>query len=314
MFVQDARVADRLSWALVIAMLLAFAALQPADPIRIAPRTALLPALGVALLIGLRLFGTARGLPNLVVASDALLQMTLFTFAGILLSYALTAQAGGLWDADLEAWDAALGFDWPGLRAALDTSWSVVWLLTIAYHSLIPQMVLVILLLSATGRHAELRILVLAAVIAGLTTILISGLTPAMGNLFDPADYRHLPPSVAWLHADVIGGLRSGDLRTIDLREMMGIVTFPSYHAALALLFISAFRSMPRVRVAGTVWAILTIVATPISGGHYGVDVLAGLALACASLFAASYFARARTNSALLIRDRPARSRRFASS
>lgn len=284
MSVPVAYAADRLTWMLIAAMLPLFAALQPADPIRVAPMTALLPAADIALLIGLRLIGVLRRLPNLVVASDALLQMTLFTLAGILLSYALASRGGGLWDAELALWDAALGFDWSALRAALDTSWGAVWLLTTAYHSLIPQMVAVILLLSASGRHDELRILILAAVIAGFVTILLSGLFPAMGNLFDAEVYRHLPPSVASLHAPVIDGLRDGTLRTIDLRQMMGIVTFPSYHAALALLFIGAFRLVPRARVGGTVWAGLTIVATPISGGHYGVDVLAGLALACASL------------------------------
>jgi len=287
MSVPDARAADRLSWTLIAAMLLLFAAVQPGEPILIAPATAILPGIGIVLLIGLRIMGLARGLPNLVVASDAFLQMTLFTMAGILLSYALAAQGGPLWDARLATWDAALGLDWERIRAALDTSLVATWLLTVAYHSLIPQMILVILLLGATGRHAELRITVLAAVLAGLATILLSGPMPAMGNLFDPAAYRHLPPSVALLHADVIAGLRDGSLRTIDLREMMGIVTFPSYHAALALVFIWAFRQVPRARVAGTAWAGLTIFATPVSGGHYGVDVLAGLALALLSLMAA---------------------------
>jgi len=314
MDVRVACAADRFTWGLIAAMVLLFAAFQPADPIRIAPLTALLPGCGVALLIGFRLVGQARRLPNLVVAADALLQMTLFTLAGILLSYALAAQDGPLWDAELASWDAALGFDWALLRAVLDQSWSAVWLLTLAYHSLILQMVVIILLLSAHGLHGELRLLILAAVIAGLATILFSGLAPAMGNLFDADAYRHLPPSIASLHAPVIDGLRDASLRTIDLRQMMGIVTFPSYHAALALLFVGGFRLVPRARVAGTAWAGLTILATPISGGHYGVDVLAGLALACLSLAGARYLANARTSSGLLIRERPGTSRFFASS
>jgi hypothetical protein len=292
MEVRDACAADRFSWGLIAAMVVLFAGLQPAAPILVAPSTVLLPALGVTLLIGLRWVGVTRELPNLVIAAEALLQMTLFTFAGILLSYALAAQGGALWDIEFASWDDALRLDWPLLRAMLDSSFALTWLLTLAYHSLIPQMVVVILLLSANGLHAELRTLVLAAVIAGLTTILLSGLFPALGNLFDAGSYRHLPPAIASMHAPVIEGLRDGSLRTVDLRDMMGIVTFPSYHAALSLLFIGAFRLVPKARVAGTMWAGLTIIATPISGGHYGVDVLAGLALAVLSHAAARALAR----------------------
>jgi hypothetical protein len=314
MFLADARRADRISWTLIAAMPLLFALLQPADPITVAPFTTLLPALGIAGLLGMRFWGVRRKLPNLVVAGDALLQMTLFTLAGILLSYALAARGGALWDERLASWDAALGLDWGWLRSTLDRSWVAVWLLTIAYHSLIPQMVLAILLLSAAGQHAVLRVMVLAAVLAGVTTILLSGPMPAMGSLFDPAAYRNLPPAVAWHHADIITGLRNGSLRLIDLRNMMGIVTFPSYHAALALIFIWAFRQQPRLRGTLTVWSGLTILATPISGGHYGVDVLAGLGLAGVSLVGARrYLASARTSSSLLMPERPGISRFFAS-
>jgi hypothetical protein len=305
MTVRSACVADRITWGLIAAMVLLFAAFQPSDPIRVATATTVLPALLVAALIMMRLIGAARGLPNLVVAAEALLQMTLFTVAGILLSYALAAQGGPLWDASLARWDQALGLDWALLRGLLDSSWSLVWLLTLAYHSLIAQMVLVILLLSASGRHAELRTLILAAVIAGLATILLSGLFPALGNLFDTERYRHLPPSVATMHLPVIEALRDGSLRSVDLRDMMGIVTFPSYHAALALLFIAAFRSVPKLRGVGTVWAGLTITATPISGGHYAVDVLAGLVLAVASLAAAHSLVRPRLRTGLLLSSAP---------
>jgi hypothetical protein len=304
MSVAYACVPDRITWTLITAMLLLFALLQPAQPILVAPATAVLPITGIALLIGMREIGQARNLPNLVAAADALLQMTLFTFAGILLSYTLAARGGALWDVDFAAWDAALGLDWPVIRAALDTSIVATWLLTIAYHSLIPQMVLVILLLSAAGLHEQLRVTVLAAVLAGFATILFSGPMPAMGNIFDASAYRHLLPSVATLHADIIVGLRDGSLRTIDLRQMMGIVTFPSYHAALALIFIAAFRHLPRFRKAGATLAGLTIFATPVSGGHYGVDVLAGLALALISLAAARALAPATVRPPLLNRRR----------
>lgn len=286
---------DRLSWMLIAAMPACFVMITRDDPFSIAEGTMIAPVLGVAALLALRHIGVARGLPNLVVAAGALIQMTFFTLAALLLSYALAARGGAVWDPVLLGWDRALGFDWPAIRGALDQSRIAVWSLTFAYHSLIPQMVLVILLLSARGLHEQVRTIMAAAVLAGCATVFISGAVPAFGNLFDPARDRNLPASIAWQHAEVIRDLRGGTLRTLDLHRLMGIVTFPSYHAALSLIFLRAYAWLPRAQAwpLGTL-AVLTIVATPIAGGHYAVDVLAGLALAAASLALATRLASAR--------------------
>jgi hypothetical protein len=88
----------------------------------------------------------------------------------------------------------------------------------------------------------------MSAVLAGFVTILISLLMPAAGNLFDPSHYRHLWPSIAWLERDLVAGLRDGSGRVLDLTQLMGIVSFPSYHATLAALFIWCAGDLPRQR------------------------------------------------------------------
>ncbi|WP_175518313.1 phosphatase PAP2 family protein [Sphingomonas sp. OK281] len=259
------------------------------DPIRAAPAIASLTALGSALA-----FGKYTARPRLAAGATAFLQMTLFTLTGVVLAYALAANAGQLWDARLAAADRAIGFDWPVVLALLDTCPPVIWLLGLAYHSLTLQMIVVIVALSGMGKFDTLRITVCAAILSGFVTILISGLTPAMGNLFDPSRYAHLWPSIAWLEQGLISGLRDGSRRVLDLTMLMGIVSFPSFHATLAAIFIWAFGAMPRVALPGRAWAILTIVATPVFGGHYGVDVIMGLILAPPSLLAARHLTRQR--------------------
>jgi len=285
---------DTPSWLLIAAMLMSFLAAQyyhrfTVDPIRAAPAIASLVALGSAQVIGRY---TAR--PRLAAGATAFLQMTLFTLLGVVLAYALAANAGQLWDARLAAADRAIGFDWPVVLALLDTCPPVIWLLGLAYHSLTLQMIVVIVALSGMGKFDTLRIMVCAAILSGFVTILISGLTPAMGNLFDPSRYAHLWPSIAWLEQGLISGLRDGSRRVLDLTMLMGIVSFPSFHATLAAIFIWAFGAMPRVALPGRVWAILTIVATPVFGGHYGVDVIMGLVLAPPALLAARHLTRQR--------------------
>jgi len=285
---------DTPSWLLIAAMLMSFLAAQyyhrfTVDPIRAAPAIASLVALGSAQVIGRY---TAR--PRLAAGATAFLQMTLFTLLGVVLAYALAANAGQLWDARLAAADRAIGFDWPVVLALLDTCPPVIWLLGLAYHSLTLQMIVVIVALSGMGKFDTLRIMVCAAILSGFVTILISGLTPAMGNLFDPSRYAHLWPSIAWLEQGLISGLRDGSRRVLDLTMLMGIVSFPSFHATLAAIFIWAFGAMPRVALPGRAWAILTIVATPVFGGHYGVDVIMGLVLAPPALLAARHLTRQR--------------------
>jgi hypothetical protein len=202
----------------------------------------------------------------------------------VVLSYALAARGGPLWDDRLAATDHALGFDWPTVFHAADRSAAVLWIGGIAYHSLTAQMIVAIVVLSATCQGERLRVAVLAAILSGFVTILISGMMPAMGNVFDPAGYRRLWPSVAWLEQDMLRGLRAGTWRTLDLTRLMGIVTFPSYHATLPVILTWAQRHVRGWRLVAPVWAGLTIIATPLFGGHYGVDVLAGIVLAIVGL------------------------------
>jgi membrane-associated phospholipid phosphatase len=280
---------DTPSWVLIAAMLMSFLGAQyhhpfTVDPVRAAPAIVSLIALGIALVIGRR---TAR--PRLAAGATAFIQMTLFTLLGVVLAYALAAHSGELWDRRLAAADRAIGFNWPLVLALLDKFPPAIWLLGLAYHSLTLQMIVVIVALSAMEKFDTLRTIVCAAIMSGFVTILISGLTPAMGNLFDPSGYVHLWPSVAWLEQGLISGLRDGSRRVLDLTMLMGIVSFPSFHATLAAIFIWAFRAMPRLVLPGAAWAILTIIATPVFGGHYGVDVIMGLILAPPAIVAAHH-------------------------
>lgn len=283
---------DMPSWVLLAAMLLTFLAAQyygtfSVDTAQAVPAVASLIVLGAAMAIGRR---TAQ--PRLVAGATAFLQMTLFTVLGVILAYALAARSGALWDDFLAAADRALGFDWPVVLRLLDTVPLAIWVFGLAYHSLTVQMIVVIVALSGLSKFDTLRTTVCAAILSGFVTILISGLTPAMGNLFDPSHYRHLWPSVAWLEQGLISGLRDGSRHRLDLTRLMGIVSFPSFHATLAGIFIWAFRAIPRLAVPGGAWAILTILATPVFGGHYGADVIMGLILAPPAIVTAHHLTR----------------------
>lgn len=244
------------------------------------PARAVAPTIGVAVLWSSAILGRTRNLPRLAFGATAFLQMTLFTVLGVVLAYALAAQGNPFWDDKLAAADAWLGFDWPFIFRAADDLPVALWIGGLAYHSLTIQMIVCIVVLSGTGRSDALRLAVVAAISGGFATIAVSGLVPAAGNLFDPAEYHHLWPSIAWLERDLIAGLRDGSGRVLDLSFLMGIVSFPSFHATLPVILAWAQRDVSGMRVIAPVWGAMTVIATPLFGGHYAVDVLAGLALA----------------------------------
>lgn len=288
------RTSDRASWVMILAMVLAFAGVSWTDPFRVDPVKAILPVLGLLVLLATLIAGRRLVRPRLTAAATAFLQMTLFTILGVILAYAIAAQANPLWDPQFARLDQALGFNWPAIRSALDAVPLAVVVLGIAYHSLVVQMIVAIVALSEAGRLEVLRITVAAAISSGFVTILLSSLLPAIGNLYDPAHYRHLWPSIAWLELELINGLRDGSRRVLNLSAMTGIVSFPSFHATLAVIFIWAFRHLPRFAIPGGLWAGVTIVATPVFGGHYAVDVIAGVLLAPPSIFLARHLVRWR--------------------
>ena len=78
--------------------------------------------------------------------------------------------------------------------------------------------------------------------------------------------------------------IRAGLWTTLDFNKVDGIVTFPSFHAALAVVFPFAVR---RVRWALTIMVplnALMLLSTPTVGGHYLADTVAGVLLALISI------------------------------
>ncbi|WP_277978970.1 phosphatase PAP2 family protein [Sphingomonas phyllosphaerae] len=289
--------ADAVTWSVIGGLALSCVLLSQGLGFSLSPAHAVLPALGVAALVGALVIGRVRADARLVAGATSFLQMTLFTILGVVLAYLMAAASGPLWDGWLTGVDERLGFDWPAILAVADELPRPILLIAgVAYHSLVLQMVACVLVLAGTGRLERLQRTMAAAILAGGVTVLVSGLLPATGNLFDPDRYRQLWTSVAWRDHGLVLGLRDGSIRQLDLSHMTGIVSFPSYHAALAAILLWGLYPLTQLRVPAAIWAGLTILATPLFGGHYAVDVLAGLLLAIVALSVARGLATAASD------------------
>jgi membrane-associated phospholipid phosphatase len=100
------------------------------------------------------------------------------------------------------------------------------------------------------------------------------------------ADSPHVTPAVStsW---PVFYGLRDGSFRMLVATGSEGIISFPSLHAALAVILVIALWPIPILGWATLTLNALMLAATPIEGSHYLSDVLAGIAVAIVSFAAA---------------------------
>ena len=217
-------------------------------------------------------------------ALSATAQILAFVALAAPLSYIAASASLPLWDQILIHWDERLGLNWQGLLTAMNAHPELHPLFALAYMSIKIQTVAVFLALALTGRAIRLRVFMLAFMAATLITIVISMLMPAQGVWGElhlaATDYPAIAPVTQHSHLSIFHGLRDGSHRELLAEGADGIVTFPSLHAALALLFAFALWPVRYLRWAVLVLDMLMLSATPIDGGHYFSDVIAGSAIA----------------------------------
>lgn len=290
----EAETYDDASWAAIAIILVMVGLCQAVDPLPLDPlSTASLVAVSAALGGAATFYRKVRRNERFAVMCIALLQVILFSAIGSILSYLLARNGGGLWDARLAQWDAALGFDWSTYVGFVDSSPILAGASAFAYRSLIPQMIVLVLALGFFDRLRALRAVMLAAITCGTVTVILSTFFPAVGNVvhygLGPDDFRYVDPLFGTLYLADYTALRDGTYDMLRLSSMQGIITFPSYHSGLSVVTLWGFW-LTRIwwlRWPGMALALATIAATPVDGAHYLVDVIAGAAIAVPSIFAA---------------------------
>lgn len=229
---------------------------------------------------------------RIAAAFEAVALVTALLTVGGTLSYLIAGLDRPLIDSTLASLDDALGLGWRAYfdfvvsRPVLDL------VLEVAYQAFLPMMVVVVITLSACRQLSRLATFSMALTLALFATAILSGLFPARNTyLFyglGPVDHAGVRLVATTDHIADLLALRDGSMRLIDMTSMKGIVTFPSFHTVLACIAIWALWSVPYVRWASLALNGTMIVATPVQGSHYFIDVIAGGVVAILSVAAAS--------------------------
>ncbi len=192
----------------------------------------------------------------------------------VIFYYLATAWQQPLVDAHLAAADHALGLNWVATHNWIAALPPLQMILSMAYYSLLPQTVVIILSLNFLGEIGRAWELPWLLLVSSIILIPFSIFSPALG----PFAYFHINESTPYIQ--IITDLHNGTFRTLDFHTMQGVVTFPSFHAASAIMLTYAARGTKALFPGILVINILMFLATPTLGGHFFVDVWGGIALA----------------------------------
>ena len=185
-------------------------------------------------------------------------------------------------DGQLRALDLALGLDAARWRHAVTTIPALLWFHRVAYNSFLPQVIAALLTLPLIKDGQRGFTLLRAASLALFCDCALSDLFPAAGAL---------PRLEAW-YPDwlLLHGSSAPFVARAD--HLDAIISFPSFHAVMAVLIAYSLRGLGAVSVAVAVLDGCMIVATPAGGQHYLADVAAGIALAIGCLVATRWLDR----------------------
>jgi membrane-associated phospholipid phosphatase len=181
-----------------------------------------------------------------------------------------------------------MGFDWLAFLEATNASPAVAYILVQAYHSTGPQFLLLILFLSFTTWSERLSEFLALLAMTSLVTAILFALVPAVGAFDyyrpDRQLFDNFTQSAGMWHYNELIALRSGEEVEFVIGRVEGLVTFPSFHTVLAILTAYAVRDVRLLAAPVAILNAVVIVSTLPEGGHYLIDVLAGIAIAVGAI------------------------------
>jgi membrane-associated phospholipid phosphatase len=221
--------------------------------------------------------------------------IVLFTSLG----YVAAAANLPMQEDSLLAFDRMLKFDFRTYLGVVNDQLMLRWAFTQTYGSIHRQLVILILILPLFGHHRRAAEFALAFAIGLIVTTVISTLMPAMGAYHAlgivPADHPNIEPAVYYGTLKELPLLRDGTTRLLNAYLLGSVLTFPSFHAILAVLYAWALWPFRWLRIIGLLWNAVMVAATPIGGGHFLADVASGLVVGVVAIYSVHRIARQLT-------------------
>ncbi|MGB3646784.1 MAG: phosphatase PAP2 family protein [Mesorhizobium sp.] len=189
--------------------------------------------------------------------------------------------------------DEAVGFDWAAFVSFVDSRPWLAEALGYAYRSFALQLLAIPFLLGAFGHYERIYRMILSYGVICYASSIISIWFPAVGTyaMYEMGQNQlsSIDTHYGFAFLTDFNAVRDQPAFALSMANASGIVTFPSVHAAGALLCIWAMWPVRPLRYLFTGWNILMAASAISHGSHYVVDIAAGLATATVAICAVTY-------------------------
>ena len=235
--------------------------------------------------------------PQVMFVLGGIAQIVLITALMTPLTYVAASADWPMQDANLLAIDRALGFDWKAYVGFVNDHPTLAAWLDVGYAMIRWPIFAIPLVLAAKHYYRRVAEFTFAFGAALIVSTIISAFVPALGiyaTLHDPsAVYPHIAPSAYFESLRELPLVRDGSLRHLEPLNLSGLVTFPSFHAASAVLYLWALWPVRWIRPIAIVANGLMLASCPPFGAHYAIDLFAGIAVAMMAIAVACKVSRA---------------------
>lgn len=229
-----------------------------------------------------------RRLPYGRAIADAAAHCLMFTaiaLIGAVTSYPVAALSHGYADAPLQRIDEALHFDWLAWYRAVAGSPFLQTSGIAVYESIYLTPAILLSWFAFRGDRTAAYRFLMSFWLAAIITLALFSLMPAIGPFayLWRGPFPYMPRSELW-QPDLIPVLRAHALHVVDLGQLRGLVSAPSFHAAAAIVYMTAAWRIPRLR-----WVLIPLngamlLSTPVEGTHYLADIILGIGVAIVAM------------------------------
>jgi hypothetical protein len=272
-------------WAVMAALIVLDAAGLKLAHLSIYPRSLISTLISISFMLALALIYTyVRRDRRIAVLAHMGAVIMGFAASTAILSYIVVTAHQPLIDPYLVAADRAMGLDWRSSYDWLHAHAFIKNILFWAYISLLTQMVALMLLLNFLRRPERGWEMIWLFVVSCAGCLIISAFWPAAGA------FGYFQVEADRPYVKTFMALHNGTFSLIGKDPIQGIIQFPSFHAALAILYTYVTRGMRFLFPFFVVLNALLVIATPVIGGHHYADLWGGIALAILTIWIVQKF------------------------
>jgi membrane-associated phospholipid phosphatase len=210
--------------------------------------------------------------------------MATYAVVGLIAQYPALAVGFPYADPWLARADAALGINVAALAHWTGGHPFVRQLLSLSYLTFVSQGWFTVIGLSVLGDRDRVWEYVFSLHVCLVVILICLAVWPSVC----PQVYYGFKPTIEMNHAiDQIRGFHDGRLLSVHLWDTDGLVSFPSFHAACAILVTWAWRERRWIAVPLAALNLCVIASTFVTGVHYFIDVLGSvpLCISCVLLY-----------------------------